>query len=256
MIQLISPWIRHFKGQVFTSPPFWRHWTTCSRTVYDYSLYTLWDVYSMLVQCMKHTKFANSQPLTISLCISCGIPRLVVRTREITAFVSKIKLSQKKLTTPFPFFQQSHWPMNYIISSVHGQRFRHYPNIDPAMGQRTWTGWRGCWRPSPLIFNRGTAGPDSLSPADRWFWIAHPALRIRTPRHIPPNTTRPPNVDLMFGQRLRRWPNINSTSGKYLVFAGVVPARDQQRTDAGRGCTGSVTVLLEIPERPAAGIAL
>ena len=34
------------------------------------------------------------------------------------------------------------------------------------------------------------------------------------------NITRLPNVDLMLGQRRRRWPSIKSTLEEFLVFAG------------------------------------
>ena len=38
----------------------------------------------------------------------------------------------------------------------------------------------------------------------------------------PSNTRRLTNADLMLGHRLRRWPNIKSTSVQRLVFAGRV----------------------------------
>ena len=40
-------------------------------------------------------------------------------------------------------------------------------------------------------------------------------------RYIPANTIRWPNVVLMLDHRLRRWPNIKTTSGQRLVFAGM-----------------------------------
>ena len=39
--------------------------------------------------------------------------------------------------------------------------------------------------------------------------------------HIPANTTPSPNVILMLGHRLRRWPNIKITLGKGVVFSGI-----------------------------------
>ena len=36
---------------------------------------------------------------------------------------------------------------------------------------------------------------------------------------------RSPNVELMLGQRRRRWAKINSTSGQSLTFAGPAAAR-------------------------------
>ena len=38
----------------------------------------------------------------------------------------------------------------------------------------------------------------------------------------PANTRHGPNVGSMLGQRRRRWPNIDSTLGRCLVFAGTV----------------------------------
>ena len=42
--------------------------------------------------------------------------------------------------------------------------------------------------------------------------------RDEVQEHIPADTRRPPNVDLMLGHRLRRWPNIKSTLRGRLVF--------------------------------------
>ena len=39
---------------------------------------------------------------------------------------------------------------------------------------------------------------------------------------IPTKVIRLPDVDLLLGQRLRRWPNNKSTSGKRLEFSGMV----------------------------------
>ena len=38
---------------------------------------------------------------------------------------------------------------------------------------------------------------------------------------VPANKIRRPNVGLLLGHRLRRWPNINQTLGQRLFFAGV-----------------------------------
>ena len=43
------------------------------------------------------------------------------------------------------------------------------------------------------------------------------------PARPPANTRHRPNVGPMLGQRRRRWPNIGSTLGRCLVFAGPVP---------------------------------
>ena len=37
--------------------------------------------------------------------------------------------------------------------------------------------------------------------------------------NIPANTRRSPNVESLLSQRCRRWANINSTSGEYLMFS-------------------------------------
>ena len=43
---------------------------------------------------------------------------------------------------------------------------------------------------------------------------------VRT--YIPTNTRRRPDAGLTLAHFLRRWPNMNTTSGQRLVFAGVV----------------------------------
>ena len=46
-------------------------------------------------------------------------------------------------------------------------------------------------------------------------------IRFSDHVEIKPKFTRySPKLGLMLGQRRRRWPNIKSTSGEYLVFAG------------------------------------
>ena len=42
---------------------------------------------------------------------------------------------------------------------------------------------------------------------------------------LPANTRHWPNVILMLGRRRRRWANIKTTLGKWLVFAGLLGAR-------------------------------
>ena len=43
---------------------------------------------------------------------------------------------------------------------------------------------------------------------------------------LPANTTYPPNVRPMLGQRRRRWPSIGQTLGRCIVFAGACYRRD------------------------------
>ena len=38
--------------------------------------------------------------------------------------------------------------------------------------------------------------------------------------YVPTNAIRSPNVGLMLGHRLRRWPNSKPTLGRCIVFAG------------------------------------
>ena len=50
---------------------------------------------------------------------------------------------------------------------------------------------------------------------------------------LPANTRRQPNVGLMLAHRLRRWPNINSTLGQRVVFAGLERDRVAQWSGVG-----------------------
>ena len=57
-------------------------------------------------------------------------------------------------------------------------------------------------------------------------WRHLPIYQAKSPSSsstYPANTRHRPNVDLMLGQRRRRWPNIKPTLGRCLVFAGYIP---------------------------------
>ena len=50
-------------------------------------------------------------------------------------------------------------------------------------------------------------------------------LTLTINNNRPANTPRWSDVDLMLVHRLRRWPNIKSTSDKRALFAGILPQR-------------------------------
>ena len=86
------------------------------------------------------------------------------------------------------------------------------------------------------------------------FAIAHAPLACKVPiyntavhKTIPAYTTLCPNVDVMLGQRLRRWTNIKSTLGQRLVFAEIPAKHDTSNQccfKAGPTSRHLITVLI------------
>ena len=76
---------------------------------------------------------------------------------------------------------------------------------------------RFLWKDSQQLFSLITIGWMTI-----WAWhdLSVPGIRaswVSTRR----STRRRPNVELLLGQRRRRWPNINPTLGRRLVFPGI-----------------------------------